>query len=175
VKARAALALLAFALAACSAPRGRAPDLRAPREAAPLGRDQALAVALANRSSERAIQTLETRRLGFPLDRANVEWLRIHGAPPEVVLYLKQRANAEWRERVAEDRAEAPEVEDYAPPSGHGGDGDFAGVNSGFGSNGIERPVYVRGTPGSHYAHALTKAPAARASGWGRAGAPVPS
>jgi nucleotide-binding universal stress UspA family protein len=81
-----------------------------PRQDRPLTREQVLALTEGAPDVERAIQELEERRFAFPLDAANVEAFRAAGAPPEVVLYLKLRANAEWRARVAADETSAREA-----------------------------------------------------------------
>jgi hypothetical protein len=61
----------------------------------PLTREQTLTIVRNATADERAIQSLEERQLGFPLDRAALEWFAENGAGQDVVDYLRVRARYE--------------------------------------------------------------------------------
>jgi hypothetical protein len=151
--------LVVLSTAGCTAPApGRSQDVKALET---VSRVQALELIQNAPDAERAIQALEQRRLDFPLDATNVEELRAEGAPPEVVLYLKVRANDEWRQRVADDKASAREAGfDWLWWQQGDGDmfSDFAGAEaSGRGaSTWVARPEPA---PGTSLYHALSKPP----------------
>lgn len=92
----AGLALLVAGLGACGGPFKDEPEPAHVRsDPVPLSREAVLGIALQHHTPGGAVQQLDSRRFAFTLDVTNVEWLREQGAPPEVVLYLKKRANAE--------------------------------------------------------------------------------
>jgi hypothetical protein len=158
----AAAAILALLLPGCASEPSPGPseDVAPPTDPRPVvSRERALELIDGARTAESAIEALEARSFDFPLDAANVESLRDGGAEPEVILYLKLRANAEWRDRIAADRANAHESWfDWVmwPPEGDFFS-DFAGTTSGPRPG--SAPVRAGSSAGEALREALAKPP----------------
>lgn len=84
------------------APPPEGVEVVAPRLAPPpprdgeLDRDGALRVARRHPDPADAILELDSRRFGFALDDATLEWFGQQGVEPQVLDYLSKRARVDW-------------------------------------------------------------------------------
>jgi hypothetical protein len=90
----------------------------------PLTRDEVLEVATIHDAQD-AIDEIDRHPLSFPLDEENLAWFESRFAPPELVDYLRKRAEVDWTElhgtrdapgRTYVDVPLAPRVVNARPP-----------------------------------------------------------
>jgi len=89
-----------------------------PARPEPLTKESVLRIATTARDAQEAIYVIDQHPFAFPLDDKAIQWFEDRAAPPELIDYLRKRAQVNWDQLRAEQ--ELARTDPYATPQQEG-------------------------------------------------------